>query len=260
VPVYRGKAFLTGLVGELGALRDRLARSRAPLGLVEAIFVDDRAIDGSGELLDRLAAGSDWLRVEHLPANRGQHAATAIGFARAEGDWIATLDEDGQHPPAALPGFVAHAAACGADLVFAAPVGGVHRGFYRNATSAIAKRGVALLAGDSRVRDFNSFRLVRRELARAAAERFPPGGYLDVVLTRLAPRIATFPIRLEDPRHGAGTPGGYDFRALVRHARRLLAAARSASAEGLEAERARLAEIVDRSGDERLRGLASGLS
>ncbi|MBP9146377.1 MAG: hypothetical protein KBI44_18000, partial [Thermoanaerobaculia bacterium] len=56
VPVYRGERYLEQLVAELASLRGMLLRERSPVEVDRAIFVDDAAVDGSGPLLDRLAA------------------------------------------------------------------------------------------------------------------------------------------------------------------------------------------------------------
>ncbi len=222
VPVYRGERYLEQLVAELASLRGMLLRERSPVEVDRAIFVDDAAVDGSGPLLDRLAAQHAWIEVLHLPRNAGQHVATAAGLARAPGDWIATLDEDLQHRPESLLPLLAAAAAASADLVYAAPHGGVHRTFYRDASSLTAKFLIGLLSGNRNVRHFNSFRVVRGPIARAAATEITAGTYLDIALSWFAERVVVVPLSLVDRRDLAGLPGGYDLPGLLRHAKRML--------------------------------------
>lgn len=225
VPVYRGERYLGQLVAEIAALREALQGAGSPIEVDGAVFVDDAAVDGSGPLLDLLAAKHAWIEVLHLPRNSGQHAATAAGFTRATGDWIATLDEDLQHRPASLLELLAAAVADSADLAYAAPFGGVHRTYYRDLSSRTAKLCVSLLTGNRNVRHFNSFRLVRGPIARAAATRVDRDTYLDIALTRLTDRVVAVPLALIDRRDLAGQPGGYDFPALLRHAGRMLRSA-----------------------------------
>ncbi len=46
------------------------------------------------------AASTTFVRPVWLSRNYGQHPATLAGMASSSGDWIVTLDEDGQHDPA----------------------------------------------------------------------------------------------------------------------------------------------------------------
>ena len=66
--------------------------------------VDDGSTDGTAEGLAR-AEGIMVLRHEK---NRGKGAAILTGFAAMEGkaDWVVTLDADGQHDPADVPGLI----------------------------------------------------------------------------------------------------------------------------------------------------------
>ena len=143
-------------------------------------------------------------------------------MARASGEWIATLDEDLQHRPASLLELLASATAASADLVYAAPFGGVHRTYYRDFSSRTAKRVIGLLSGNRNVRHFNSFRLVRGSIARAAAAGIADDTYLDIALSWYTERMVAVPLALVDRRDLAGQPGGYDLPGLLRHARRML--------------------------------------
>jgi len=69
----------------------------------ELVLVDDGSSDGSGELLDQLAAADSRLRVLHFVENCGQSAALAAGFAHARGQVIITLDADLQNDPEDIP-------------------------------------------------------------------------------------------------------------------------------------------------------------
>src|SRR6478735_3726841 len=100
VPVYSGADYLAALIAEIDRVRTGWSDSGAPLRLVEAILVDDAAVDSSPTIADRLASEKEWVTVIHLARNFGQHPATIAGILHTSGDWIITLDEDLQHPPA----------------------------------------------------------------------------------------------------------------------------------------------------------------
>lgn len=256
VPVYRGESFLAQLVEEIGQLRTTLQQAGSPIALERAVFVDDAAVDGSARLLDGLAAARPWVEIVHLERNAGQHAATAAGFARCQADWIATLDEDLQHRPQVLLELLAAAAAASADLVYAAPMGSVHRTFYRDFSSRLAKRCICRLAGNPNVRHFNSFRLVRGSVARAAAGVFASEVYLDIALSWFTDRVVAVPVALVDRRDVAGQASGYDFLALARHAQRMITSSWSGPPD-TGAKRVRPA--IDRSQDGELRDFLANL-
>ena len=221
-PVYGAADYLDELVGELALLRNELAKSPDPLELAEAIFVDDDARDGSDAVLARLAEQHSWVKVVTLSRNFGQHPATVAGVLHSSGDWVATLDEDLQHPPAQLVPMLAAAVATGSDITYAQPVGGVHPGVFRDASSRLYKLLVSRLAGDTQMRQFNSFRMMRGSVARAAAAVSTHDTYFDVALSWFTTRTHAMPMQLTDPRRDASKGSGYSPRSLLTHARRML--------------------------------------
>jgi len=72
----------------------------------EVIFVDDGSTDGSAEILRRLARENATTRVLSFRRNHGKSQALAVGFGRARGRVIATLDGDLQDHPIELPKLV----------------------------------------------------------------------------------------------------------------------------------------------------------
>lgn len=220
-PVFRGAAYLKDLVAELAELRASLVERKLPIELLEAIFVSDGAADGSDEVLSELSARHSWVRAVYLSRNFGQHAATVGGILHSSGDWVATLDEDLQHRPRYLLPLLARAVSTHQDVVYAsAPK--VHRSWFRNTSSRFYKRLVASLAGNPQVRKFNSFRMLRGSVGRAAAAVAAPDSYFDVVLSWFTDRVDAVPLPLVDLRSQEGAVSGYSLRGLLRHARRML--------------------------------------
>lgn len=109
IPVFNERESLPGFKAELCAA---LAGMKLPH---EIIWVDDGSSDGSFRELAKFAAepGHKALR---LSKNYGQTAALAAGIAAARGEWIVTLDADGQNDPEDIPRLFA-AAAGWADVV-----------------------------------------------------------------------------------------------------------------------------------------------
>jgi dolichol-phosphate mannosyltransferase len=65
----------------------------------ELVLVNDGSTDGTGDLLDRLAAEDPNVRVVHLSRNFGHQAALTAGLDHAHGDAVILIDADLQDPP-----------------------------------------------------------------------------------------------------------------------------------------------------------------
>ena len=187
VPVYSGASFLPALVERQEALRTRLETT--PIRHVESIFVCDEPIDDSAKVLQDLAATRPWMTVLHLGKNMGQHSATAAGMLHTSGDWVVTMDEDGQHDPLGIVALLEATVPKGFDLCYARPTSGVHEAGWRDASSRWAKRLVAFVVDDKFVPMFNSFRLIRGGVARSAGALASYDVYLDVALRWFTNRI-----------------------------------------------------------------------
>lgn len=68
----------------------------------EIVFVDDGSTDQSPAILATLAEDDERIRLVRLARNYGQSTAVIAGAEAARGEWIATLDSDGQNDPADL--------------------------------------------------------------------------------------------------------------------------------------------------------------
>ncbi|HEU4686308.1 MAG TPA: glycosyltransferase family 2 protein [Nitrospira sp.] len=89
----------------LAPLTERLlkvlsARDESKMAPFEIIYVDDGSSDGSGEIMDRLAAEHREVQVLHFDRNYGQSAGFDAGFKRSTGRLVATMDGDLQNDPA----------------------------------------------------------------------------------------------------------------------------------------------------------------
>jgi dolichol-phosphate mannosyltransferase len=94
-------------------------RLLAALPGAELLFVDDNSPDGTGALLDEIAAGEPRVHVMHRAGKLGLGTAYVEGFGwgLARGyDYLVEMDADGSHDPRYLPQMVA-LAADGADVV-----------------------------------------------------------------------------------------------------------------------------------------------
>ena len=82
----------------------------------DILFVDDASPDGTGEVLDRLAAADAHVTAIHRPGKMGIGSAHLCGirYAYERGyDWLVTMDCDFTHSPADIPRLLAAAADSG---------------------------------------------------------------------------------------------------------------------------------------------------
>jgi dolichol-phosphate mannosyltransferase len=75
---------------------------------IEVLVVDDDSPDGTGEIVDRMAAGNPRLHALHRPGKLGLGSAYCDGFRLAldkGAEYIVEMDADFSHDPAMLPVF-----------------------------------------------------------------------------------------------------------------------------------------------------------
>ncbi|MGB7363306.1 MAG: glycosyltransferase [Rhodococcus sp. (in: high G+C Gram-positive bacteria)] len=215
VPVYQGEHTLGPLVDELEALtRPYLTPGRRLAVVEEVLLVFDHGPDGSATAIRDLAARFPFVRGIWLSRNFGQHPATLAGMASSGGEWIVTMDEDGQHDPSDIAGLLDTALDEQATVVYARGVNPAPHGLWRNVTSKGSKWLIAkALSGENTVQ-YNSFRMVVGEVGRSVAAYAGSEAYLDVALGWIAGNVTTSPVELREEQ---GRRSGYNLRTLLSH-------------------------------------------
>ncbi len=129
------------------------------------LFVDDGSTDDTWWILNQLHAIHRDVQAIKLDHNHGHQAALLAGLLAVKGrcDCAITLDADGQHPPSAIPDFIAKYKE-GADIVY-----GVRR---RN--PSLASRLFYKLMGDSLVPNHGDFRLISAKVLDTLTENSEP--------------------------------------------------------------------------------------
>ncbi|MCL2515056.1 MAG: glycosyltransferase [Microbacteriaceae bacterium] len=221
VPVYGGEHTLAALVDEI---TDLTSETITPDGnrfvVTETLFAYDNGRDDSARVIRELQQSHPFTRGIWLSRNFGQHAATLAGMSSSVGDWIVTLDEDGQHDPRDIAGMLDTALREQAQLVYSDPVNEAPHGFLRNLASRSAKALISLLLGSANAKDYQSFRLVVGSIGRSVAAYAGNGVYLDVALSWIVQSTTTSPTTLR--REGSDRQSGYSLRRLFSHFWRLV--------------------------------------
>lgn len=129
-------------------------------------YVNDGSTDRTCELLERLTCEDTRVTVIELSRNFGHQAALTAGLDAAEGDYVISMDGDGQHPPAMI-GAMLELANAGYDLVLTQRSDELSGSFFKRQTAALFYRLINRI-GDTQVLPGGAdFRLMSRMVVDA---------------------------------------------------------------------------------------------
>jgi len=179
----------------------------------EIILVNDGSTDDTWDRIRALCEADHRVIGVNLMRNFGQHNALLAGINRARYDLVVTMDDDNQHPPEAIPAMIARLED-GYDVVYGVPEREQH-GWWRDASSVIAKFALERLLDVHFASDTSAFRVFRREIVAAFSTYVGPFVDIDALLTWGTRRIAAVEVKHAQRRHGQSN---YTFTKLVKHA------------------------------------------
>ena len=200
IPVYRSAAMLETLYGRLVSALDALARDW------EIVFVEDASPDDSWRVLERLAGRDARVRPLRLMRNYGQQRAVLAGLARARGDVVVTMDDDGQHRPEEI-GLLLEALECSDDDVVIGRYREKKHGMVRRLGTLAVKWLAERTIGIPPSLAMTSFRAMRGGVARAVGQlehTNPVVGYLIFAVTR---RVSNVDVHHDDRIAGVSNYG-----------------------------------------------------
>ena len=91
----------------LRELHEQLKNALARVGgNYELIFVDDGSTDNSFKVLRELRQRNNRVKAIRFRRNYGKSAALAVGFQKAQGDFVITMDADLQDDPGEIPNII----------------------------------------------------------------------------------------------------------------------------------------------------------
>lgn len=113
IPCYRSEKTVSIVVDEI-----KSEMSKRQGDSYEIILVNDHSPDNVWDVIEKLAAENDNLVGVNLARNFGQHSALMAGYAQTTGDYVVSLDDDGQAPLDSLGNLIAKIEE-GYDVVYA---------------------------------------------------------------------------------------------------------------------------------------------
>lgn len=176
----------------------------------EIVYVDDGSSDDTGARLREAAHAAPLVARRHR-AGCGQSAAIVTGVHAATGEWIATLDGDGQNDPADIPALLARAAAEGGAFVLVAGHRTLRRDrWVKRTTSRLANRVRAALLHDATPDSGCGLKLFRREAFLALPHFDHMHRYLPALFIRAGGRVVSMPVNHRPRTRGRSKYGTLD--------------------------------------------------
>jgi dolichol-phosphate mannosyltransferase len=115
-------ALVVPTLNEAGNIRQVLEHAVATLSPLplrwQIIVVDDQSTDGTGGIVNLLAASENRVRLVVRESQRGLAGAITHGWSQTHADVLGVIDADLQHPPEVLPSLIL-AIEKGADIAIA---------------------------------------------------------------------------------------------------------------------------------------------
>ena len=220
IPVYGGEHHLHEVVAELDHFtRQQLSPEGRPFRVTEILLVHDCGPDRSPRVMRALAEQFPAVRPVWLSRNFGQHAATLAGIASSGGEWLVTMDEDGQHDPRYIGHMIDTAIREQSKVVYADPVNSAPHTAFRNLSSRAAKRVINAVSGGADATIFNSYRLILGEVGRSVAAYAGSGAFLDIALGWVVDKTVSTPVEARDEGERRS---GYSLKRLLSHFRRMI--------------------------------------
>ncbi len=200
IPVYNEAGNLDPLVRAAAETLASLGRSH------EIILVNDGSTDGTADEIAALTHEFPACRELRLPHNQGQARALLAGLSEAQGDYLLTMDGDGQNDPRDFPALLELVESGRCDLACGWRVDR-HDSLLRKLMSRFANRVRRLILQDH-VHDAGCQLRVMRAAVRTALE---PMELMQSFVPALAAgagfRIAEQPVRHHARQHGESKYG-----------------------------------------------------
>lgn len=199
VPSYNESGNVANLVEQIDAALKGIEH--------EIIFVDD-STDDTPRVIEEICKVNPNVRLKHRDNEKGLATAVILGFTLAEGDYLAVMDADLQHPPAILRSMYA-AMETGVDFCIPSRFipGGSDGGLnlYRKLVSGVARYiGKIMLPCLRKITDPTSGLFMFKKEAIADADMRPIGWKImvEVLATATYKSVIEIPYKFQDRTAG----------------------------------------------------------
>lgn len=200
VPLYNEAGNVTPVVAGAFEVLSSLGEA------FEIILVNDGSTDATGAEIASVTASWADCREIRLPVHAGQASALLAGLQGARGDWILTMDGDGQNDPRDFPALLELAESGRFDLVCGWRVDR-QDSWLRRQMSRVANWVRRAVLGD-RVHDSGcQLRVMRREVRAAAGPMELLQSFVPALAAAAGFRVGELPVRHHPRLHGRSKYG-----------------------------------------------------
>lgn len=182
VPVYNASAVLPALQAEIDKAMSSIGIS------YKLILADDGSEDNSWDVIKEIRNNNPGkITAIRMAKNFGQHNALICAIRHAKGDYIITMDDDLQHPPAEIIKLLKCAGETNADVVY-----GVSEVYQRTAKRKALRWGFKFISRltFSASSEGSSFRLLKRSLADKLVQHNQEFVFIDELVNWYTSHIA----------------------------------------------------------------------
>jgi glycosyltransferase involved in cell wall biosynthesis len=186
IPVYNGAATIGKLVDEL---------VRLPIeGGHEIVLVNDGSRDESAAVCESLAEKhATPITFVNLARNFGEHNAVMAGLHHTCGEYVITMDDDMQNPPAEVVKLFNYARTSGRDVVYTFFQNKEHDSF-RNFGSWLTNRAADILLDKPKGFYLSSFRCMNAFVVEQICQYAGPFSYIDGLILQITQNIDTIEV------------------------------------------------------------------
>ncbi|MBS0659941.1 MAG: glycosyltransferase family 2 protein [Verrucomicrobia bacterium] len=200
IPFYNEEGNAADLLGEVARALDALG------GSGEVLMVNDCSRDGTAAVLDAQAARDPRFRAIHAPRNAGQAASLYRGFLQAQGEYLVTMDGDGQNDPADLPRLFEELQRTGADMIVG--IRAARRdSALRKTMSRVANAVRQRILRDGCTDSGCALKIFRREVAQAFIPLKTLYSFLPALAVQGGYRVVQAPVAHRERRAGVSSYG-----------------------------------------------------
>lgn len=206
IPCYRSENTISIVIDEIKSEMKKRANDT-----YEIVLVNDHSPDGVWNIIEKLAEENENIVGVNLARNFGQHCALMAGYAQTTGDYVVSLDDDGQAPLDSLCDLITKIEE-GFDVVYAYYVGGVKQNLFRRFGSWTAGKMGAIMLEPPKDLYASSFYIARKFIIDEMNRYKNPYPYLLGLVLRTTKNIACIPTKHRSRLEGTS---GYSFWGLL---------------------------------------------
>lgn len=206
IPCYKSVLTIGAVVEEIIKKMDSMKESS-----FEIILVNDFSPDNTKDIIFSIAEKHSNVIAIHLSKNFGQHSALLAGYSNAKGDYIISLDDDGQTPANQVDRLI-NKLEEGYDIVFARYKHKKHS-FFRNLGSIINDFMAVKLIDKPKHLFLSSYFIARNFVIKEIIQYPNPFPYISGLLLRTSGSITNVDVDHRDRNVGQS---GYTISSLFK--------------------------------------------